>query len=102
MIFKSAGGRRSIYRVQLKKAILENMNGLKDMKKPESNSVVASLILDVLDESKEGLIPKMEFKEAVKKVVLENEVEMDDKTLTKLIDEIYKDGNGIKQSKISR
>jgi hypothetical protein len=30
-IFKSAGGRRSIYRIQLKKAILDNIVSLKDI-----------------------------------------------------------------------
>jgi Ca2+-binding EF-hand superfamily protein len=55
-----------------------------------------------LDDCKEGLIPKKELREAVKKVAKENDIEMDDKTLSKIVDDIYKKDNGAKQSTISR
>ena len=68
-IFKSAGSRKELYRVQIKKAILENLEDLKLMQlgqlEPTEKPMI-NLVLDKLDESKSGLIPKRELKQAVR------------------------------------
>tara|TARA_B110000914_G_C15057224_1_gene262379 strand:- start:35 stop:250 length:216 start_codon:yes stop_codon:yes gene_type:complete len=70
MVFKSAGGRGPIYRVQLKKAIQQNLDNLRLLETGDlpTQDAVVNLVLGVLDDSKSGLIPQKELKEAVIKV----------------------------------
>ena len=83
-IFKSAGSRKALYRVQIKKAILENLEDLKLMQlgqlEPTEKPMI-NLVLDKLDESKSGLIPKRELKQAVRQVAEDNDLELDNATL---------------------
>ena len=67
MVFKSAGDRKDIYRVVLKKAIHDNIDNLRLMEKGQllTHDPVVNLVLDVLDSSKSGLIAEKELKEAV-------------------------------------
>jgi len=70
-IFNSAGGgTRPITRIKLKQAIHENISDLKLIEKelPAQNPLV-NMVLEILDESKHGLIPKKEMQEAVKKII---------------------------------
>jgi hypothetical protein len=59
LIFKSVGDDKELYRVVLKKAIKDNLDNLNKMKEgrllPPQDAVTA-LVLDQLDESKNGLI----------------------------------------------
>lgn len=60
------------------------------------------LVLDVLDDSQNGLIPKNELKKAVVKVAKENSLEIDDQSIAKIVDTIYQSDNGTKTTKASR
>jgi len=60
------------------------------------------MVLDVLDQSKSGLILQKELKEAVLKVVRDNELEIDEQGLQDLVEAVYIDDNGEERTKISR
>jgi len=47
------------------------------------------MVINVLDESKNGLISQKELKEAVRKVAEENEIEIDDQELIELVEAVY-------------
>jgi hypothetical protein len=80
LIFKSVGDDKELYRVVLKKAIKDNLDNLNKMKEgrllPPQDAVTA-LVLDQLDESKNGLISQNELQEALVKVALNNNINVD-------------------------
>ena len=62
-----------------------------------------NLVLDKLDESKSGLIPKRELKQAVRQVAEDNDLELDNATLNQLVDSGYASGeDGAKARQLSR
>ena len=62
-----------------------------------------NLVLDKLDESKSGLIPKRELKQAVRQVAEDNDLELDNATLNQLVDSVYASGeDGAKARQLSR
>ena len=63
---------------------------------------MVNLVLGVLDDSKSGLIPQKELKEAVIKVANENNLDVDNQTLTEMVDAVYMNDDGTKANKMSR
>ena len=49
------------------------------------------MVLEVLDDNKNGLIPKKEVQEAVKKIVFQNNLDIENEALTQIIDSLYVD-----------
>mgnify|MGYP002635141797 CR=1 FL=1 len=52
------------------------------------------MVLEVLDESKNGLIPKQEVTEAIKKIVYHNNLNIDNQALAVMVDSMYQGTNG--------
>jgi hypothetical protein len=105
-VFESADGNgEAIYRVQLKKAILQNLKSLKmmqlDQLRPQEQPMI-NLILSKLDESKSGLIPKRELKQVIKQVSEENGLSIEDTKLNDLADSLFIKPDGSRIGKMTR
>ena len=97
MIFKSASARgEPIYRVQLKKAILANIDSLRLLEQGNlpSQDPLINLVLDALDESKNGLIDQKELKQAVRKIANDNDIVIDNEQLVQMVEAVYMNDDG--------
>jgi len=80
LIFKSAGDRKELYRVVLKKAILDNLDNLSLLETGQlipAQDPVINKVMELLDNSNNGLISEKELKEAVKKVTKDHNLQLD-------------------------
>jgi len=80
LIFKSAGDRKELYRVVLKKAILDNLDNLRLLETGQlipAQDPVINQVMELLDNSNNGLISEKELKEAVKKVTKDHNLPLD-------------------------
>jgi len=80
LIFKSAGDRKELYRVVLKKAILDNLDNLRLLETGQlipAQDPVINKVMELLDNSNNGLISEKELKEAVKKVTKDHNLPLD-------------------------
>lgn len=80
LIFKSAGDRKELYRVVLKKAILDNLDNLRLLETGQlipAQDPVINQVMELLDNSNNGLISEKELKEAVKKVTKDHNLSLD-------------------------
>lgn len=80
LIFKSAGDRKELYRVVLKKAILDNLDNLRLLETGQlipAQDPVINKVMELLDNSNNGLISEKELKEAVKKVTKDHNLLLD-------------------------
>ena len=58
-VFKPAGSRKELYRVELKKALKDNIEKLNLLEQGQQITVddpIVNLVINILDESKSGLI----------------------------------------------
>ena len=104
-VFKSAGGRRSVYRVVLKKAILDNIDSLRLLEEGNlvaGSDAVVNQVMEVLEESKNGLIPQKELKEAVMTVLNDNNLDIENSTLVQMVDAVFISDDGTKTTQMSR
>lgn len=69
---------------------------------PKQSEVVVGMVLEVLDESRNGLIEEKELKEAMKKVAGESNLNIEEKALDDIIKAIYTNDDGIKANQLSR
>ena len=105
ILFKSAGDRKELYRVELKKALSDNLGNLELMKQgnlikaPLASNPIVSMITAVLNDSKSGLVPKTELQEAITKVVKEKNLDLNKKEVKNMVDSFYIGGANKKSRK---
>ena len=97
LIYQSAGNQKDLYRVQLKKTLKDNAQNLQKMiegKLLPPQNVVTALVLNQLDESKNGLISQSELQEALVKISLENNLNVDNEALVEMVEAVYMNDDG--------
>jgi division protein CdvB (Snf7/Vps24/ESCRT-III family) len=105
IVFKSAGDRKDLYRVVLKKAILDNIESLSLLEKGRLETAkdpLINLVMENLDHNDRGLITQKELKDAVVKVAKENNVYLDDQSLAEIVVSSFLKDDGSVAKEMSR